>query len=218
MPFSKKVKEEVFKKCKRHCCKCEKYCGINIEVHHIIPEANGGENTVENAIPLCFDCHSEIGSYNPKHPKGNKYSEDEIKDIRNAFYEKAKGLKHSGKNLTEYDKELFKEFDLDITAKLEYIIETDFSSEYVDINLGDDFNEIIKKWSKKKYKFEDRNLENLKGDIFLKWRELQVYLSEEYLRNDSIEAGRKLHKELRPNTLKIRGAIQKLYKAIRCYD
>ena len=32
--------------------------------------ADGGDNSVDNCIPLCFNCHAEVKSYNPKHPKG----------------------------------------------------------------------------------------------------------------------------------------------------
>ena len=81
-----KVKEEALIKCRRHCCYCKKHKGINIEVHHITPKSKGGKDTFDNAIPLCFDCHAMIGSYNPKHPKGNKISESELKSIRDEFY------------------------------------------------------------------------------------------------------------------------------------
>lgn len=57
------VKIQVLLKCKRYCCFCNRYCGRDIEVHHIIQRADGGKDIFDNAIPLCFDCHSEIGSY-----------------------------------------------------------------------------------------------------------------------------------------------------------
>jgi len=50
-----------------------------VEVHHIVPEANGGKNDIENAIALCFDCHSAAGHYNPRHPRGTKFSPDELR-------------------------------------------------------------------------------------------------------------------------------------------
>lgn len=42
---------------------------------------------IGNAIPLCFDCHSEIGKYNKEHPKGNKYRPMELKACRDQIYE-----------------------------------------------------------------------------------------------------------------------------------
>jgi hypothetical protein len=66
---------------------CKKQCGVNIEAAHIIDEAAGGSNEEENGIPLCFDCHQEIGSYNEKHPRGNKLRPAELKARRNRVYE-----------------------------------------------------------------------------------------------------------------------------------
>jgi hypothetical protein len=73
--------------CDRHCCLCGKACGTNIEVHHIIPKEQGGTGNINNAIPLCFDCHSEVGCYNVKHPTGNKYKPEELKARREQIYE-----------------------------------------------------------------------------------------------------------------------------------
>ncbi|WP_026659870.1 HNH endonuclease [Butyrivibrio sp. AC2005] len=86
------VKEEALLACKRYCCLCEEYKGINIEVHHIIPKSQHGTDTFDNAIPLCFDCHSMVGSYNPKHPKGNRFSVNELKTIRDSFYNKVEAM------------------------------------------------------------------------------------------------------------------------------
>jgi len=77
--FSPKVKEEILSDTIRHCCVCHRYAGLNVEVHHIKPSASGGPDTYENAIAVCFDCHANAGHYNPKHPKGTKYSPSELK-------------------------------------------------------------------------------------------------------------------------------------------
>jgi hypothetical protein len=69
--------------CDRHCCLCGKAAGVGIEVAHIDPK----RNDLDNAIPLCFDCHSKIGHYNDKHPRGKKYSSDELKTRREQVYE-----------------------------------------------------------------------------------------------------------------------------------
>lgn len=86
MPFTAEVKAEMFIKCSRICCLCLKQCGTNIEAHHIHEEAKGGPNTADNGIPVCFDCHQEIGAYNKDHPKGNKFSEKELKGRRNKLF------------------------------------------------------------------------------------------------------------------------------------
>lgn len=87
MPFDDSTKKKVLLWCDRHCCMCKKACGTNIEVHHIVPEAEDGESTIDNAIPLCFDCHGSIMQYNPKHPKGSRYKTEEIKARRDQIYD-----------------------------------------------------------------------------------------------------------------------------------
>jgi hypothetical protein len=86
MPFDADVKTRMFIRCARLCCLCYKQCGTNIEAAHIIAEKDGGPSEEENGIPLCFDCHTEVGHYNDKHPKGNKFRPDELKGRRNHVY------------------------------------------------------------------------------------------------------------------------------------
>lgn len=92
MPFPPEVRIKVLIRCARICCLCFKQCGTKIEVHHIVHESEGGSGTEENALPVCFDCHAEVGSYNDKHPKGTKYRPAELKVRRDALY----GLVESG--------------------------------------------------------------------------------------------------------------------------
>lgn len=58
-----------------------------MEIHHIKARADGGEDTFENAIPLCFDCHAIVRQYDPKHPKGIKFTESELKMHRDKWYQ-----------------------------------------------------------------------------------------------------------------------------------
>lgn len=83
-------KETVLLKSKRHCALCEKNAFNAIEVHHIIPRSEGGNDDIDNLIPLCFDCHQRVGSYNPNHPKGTKYSVKELKSRRDDIYDKVR--------------------------------------------------------------------------------------------------------------------------------
>jgi len=87
MPFSPEVKTRMFARCMRHCCLCRKQCGANIEAAHIVDEAAGGSNDEENGIPVCFDCHQEVGAYRDSHPKGNKFREEELRARRDRVYE-----------------------------------------------------------------------------------------------------------------------------------
>lgn len=221
------IKAQVLFQCKRYCCKCENYYGLNLEVHHIKPKAKGGGDTFDNAIPLCFNCHAEIGSYNPSHPKGNKYSVKELKLIRDNWYTKAEPLSHSDNTLSNSDKQLLTQFENNTLNILEYIIDTDISNEYVDITLGDSIQGIIRFWRRKSNKFTNQSLESLKVDILNELAEYLSYLTNDYLRfhpsgnlifkNSSTEEGIKLREELRPNTRRIRQNILKLYRSLDIY-
>ena len=75
MPFGEKVKREVKERAAFRCCRCQ---NVGIQVHHIIPEEHGGEDTIENASPLCASCHVGFGD-NPKKRK-------EITEMRDWWY------------------------------------------------------------------------------------------------------------------------------------
>jgi hypothetical protein len=90
MGFTSKIKEDILVACARHCCVCHRYKGVKIEIHHIEPKEQGGKDTFENAIPLCFDCHSDAGHYFSKHPKGTKFSPNELKKHKKTWFENVK--------------------------------------------------------------------------------------------------------------------------------
>lgn len=76
MSFSESVKIEVKRKAHYKCCICE--LSKPLEVHHIVPENQDGQDIVENAAPLCADCHDIYGG-NPE----NGYEKKEISGMRN---------------------------------------------------------------------------------------------------------------------------------------
>jgi len=86
--FSRNVKIKALLWCDRHCCLCGKACGSKIEVHHVIPLGEGGLDDIDNIIPLCFDCHQEVSSYNDRQPLGSKHRAEELKARREQIYEK----------------------------------------------------------------------------------------------------------------------------------
>ena len=90
MPFPNSVRENALVKAQRHCCICHEFAGRSINFHHIEQEANGGANTLENAIVLCLRCHAEAGHFNPKHPLGTKYAPSELIKHRDAWLEVCK--------------------------------------------------------------------------------------------------------------------------------
>ncbi len=89
MRRKKDFNEEIKLRCllwsARRCCICDKACGLDIEIAHIDPK---GGSSFDNAIPVCYTHHAEIGRYNREHPKGNKYRIKELKRRREQIYEK----------------------------------------------------------------------------------------------------------------------------------
>ena len=98
--FPKSVAESVLIKSRRHCCVCDQFCGTKIEIHHIgSPE----DNSEDNAIPVCFNCHAEIAQYNLNHPTGRKYSESELKKLRDkTFLKYSESVQTVPESGTEY--------------------------------------------------------------------------------------------------------------------
>ena len=91
MGFPQNVRTAALVASARHCAVCHRYKGVRVEVHHIIPASEGGADTLENAIPLRFDCHADAGHYNPSHPKGTRFSTQELRSHRDAWYEHVRG-------------------------------------------------------------------------------------------------------------------------------
>ena len=79
MTFPRDQVSELLARCHRRCCVCHRFCGVKIETDHIKPMAQGGEDSIENAIPVCFECHAEIHSYNDMHPRGRKFLPEELR-------------------------------------------------------------------------------------------------------------------------------------------
>jgi Zn finger protein HypA/HybF involved in hydrogenase expression len=77
MAFSEKIKLEVKQKADFKCCRCR---SIGVQVHHIVPQENGGSDNIENAAPLCPNCHDYFGA-NPKKRK-------EITQMRDYWYKR----------------------------------------------------------------------------------------------------------------------------------
>jgi hypothetical protein len=86
VPFSSALRIGALVKSRRKCCVCGQFAGRDAEVHHIVQEADGGPNTINNAIVLCSRCHGEAGHYNPRHPRGTKYSPAELRRHRDAWW------------------------------------------------------------------------------------------------------------------------------------
>ena len=81
MSFSEKLKTEVKRKAAFRCCRCQQ---IGVQVHQIIPEENGGHDTIDNAAPLCAGCHYDFG--------GNPDKRKEIRQMRDWWYKKTEQI------------------------------------------------------------------------------------------------------------------------------
>ena len=104
MAFSEEVKIKAMVACGRCCCICHKFCGNNMEVHHIKAQVDGGDNSFENAIPLCFDCHATVRQYDPKHPKGTKFSEKELVQHRDVWYKHIQQVNQNAEKQSDSNK------------------------------------------------------------------------------------------------------------------
>ncbi|MBN2287248.1 MAG: HNH endonuclease [Tissierellales bacterium] len=61
-----------------------------METDHIVPTSEEGTDDIENAIPVCFECHAEIHSYNNDHPRGRKFTSEELKQHKQQWLDACK--------------------------------------------------------------------------------------------------------------------------------
>ncbi|MGQ0763530.1 MAG: HNH endonuclease [Acidobacteriota bacterium] len=87
MPFNRHEVDELLTACHRRCCICHRFCGVKMETDHIVPQADGGPDEIDNAIPVCFECHAEIHSYNDQHPRGRKFRPEELQKHKEQWLE-----------------------------------------------------------------------------------------------------------------------------------
>jgi hypothetical protein len=76
MAFTEALKSKVRKKAHLSCCLCK---AIGVEVHHIIPQEEDGNDTEDNAVPLCPSCHEAYGA----NPNKRKF----IREARDLWFE-----------------------------------------------------------------------------------------------------------------------------------
>lgn len=91
MDFSEKIINQVKEMADFMCCRCKH---ISFEVHHIIPPKDGGTDTLENAAPLCPNCHVDFGD--------NPIKRKEITQMRDSWYKRVKE-KYSQQPPSYYD-------------------------------------------------------------------------------------------------------------------
>jgi len=74
--FTEALKINVRKQAHFSCCLCH---AVDVEVHHIIPQGEGGPDSEDNAAPLCASCHNIYGA----NPQKRKF----IREARDHWYE-----------------------------------------------------------------------------------------------------------------------------------
>lgn len=81
LAFSNKVKEEAMRRAFFRCVICQ---NPFVEIHHIIPQEEGGPDTIDNAAAVCSRCHDLYG--------GNPYKRKQIRLMRDHWYEKVEKM------------------------------------------------------------------------------------------------------------------------------
>jgi len=97
MPFSEALKLQVKRMAAFQCCRCRE---IGVDIHHIIPQAQGGTDEIDNAAPLCQNCHSKFGA-NPEKRK-------EIRQMRDYLYDVVKERDHPYPQLEKINETILK--------------------------------------------------------------------------------------------------------------
>lgn len=168
MQFPPDVAERALLDSGRHCCLCHKFCGVKMELHHIVAVAEGGDDTYDNCIPLCLDCHAEVRAYDPKHPKGKKYTASELKGHRDRWYEKISKSHATTTNPdhANIDKQLFIQIRtiLPSTGSIEFVRDHDYGGLFP-IGAHNDLYNFRSYAKRPECEFMDSDLEGLRARL-----------------------------------------------------
>ncbi len=168
MSFPQKVAEQALLDSGRYCCICHKFCGFKIELHHIVQSSAGGEDTYENCIPLCLDCHAEVKAYNPQHPKGRKYTESELRAHRDRWYEKTKNTHgpFANPSYLELDRKLFVQIREILTSNgaILFLRQHDYGGSF-DLERHDELHDFYYFCQVPEVEFLDADMEGLRSRL-----------------------------------------------------
>ncbi|WP_128805077.1 HNH endonuclease [Klebsiella grimontii] len=84
MPIPDNIAAKILVKSARHCCICRRFSPLQIQIHHIVAQSEGGLDDEDNLIPICISCHSSVHS-RMHMTKG--FSRAELKGHRDAVYD-----------------------------------------------------------------------------------------------------------------------------------
>lgn len=116
-PLSKKIRFEVFKRDKFTC----QYCGrsapdVVLEVDHIKPVAEGGDNDIINLVTSCFDCNRGKGKRKLSDDSVVKKQHSQLKELQerkeqlDMMFEWKMGLKDIHEDSAEKIAEVFEKY------------------------------------------------------------------------------------------------------------
>mgnify|MGYP001065411045 CR=1 FL=1 len=88
-PIPQKTVDKIMSLCGYYCCKCRR--GRSYEIHHL--DKNPDHHDEDNLMPICPNCHREIGCDKPdctvqnkNAPFARKYTAVALKKIRDDWY------------------------------------------------------------------------------------------------------------------------------------
>lgn len=99
MAFSENIKLIAKEKSNFRCCICHKKF---VQIHHIIPQSEGGSDKLENAAPLCAICHDLYG--------GNPEKRKQIREMRDHWWKIIEEIKESVKKNKNFDEFVIEEY------------------------------------------------------------------------------------------------------------
>lgn len=155
-------------KCGRRCCLCHLPAGGKMEIHHIVQRADGGDESIENGIPLCFNCHAEVGHYNVEHPKGTKFTSKELRGHRDRWFETYAGLKSASVDGNQHrvDRRVAIELHELMTGSGMYFAFRDDQSWYgFNLDVAENWRRVVEALRLPDMKFLDPELEHRRIEI-----------------------------------------------------
>lgn len=109
MAFSRRIRERIRKRAWFACCIC-KSISLGLEIHHIVPQRDGGADSEDNAAPLCPSCHAVFG--------GNPELRVRVREMRDAWYENCERLFAAAANPAETIRSIHDTFSMQELQRL----------------------------------------------------------------------------------------------------
>lgn len=166
MAFTDTTAREVLVRSGRCCCICHRFCGTKIELHHIIPIEQRGDDSLENCIPVCFDCHADIGHYNDKHPRGRKYTSGELRAHKDHWFARVARVDPVASKPSEIDRQLLARIwkSLGASGAYDFARDQHFGGSFRSREM-DPWFDLIHELNRPEAEFIDIELEKLRGNL-----------------------------------------------------